>query len=180
MAVLRRPSALAIAGIVLVMRCLVGHANPITEPEAKANLLFNLPGFVEWPGDVLADGGRLSICVAGDPEVLGALRRFEGQSMNGHPVTSRAIADDGDPLGCHIVFVSGAREPALALVRRAVDRPVLTVGDGVQFARQGGALRVYFEQSRLRLEVNTSVAARTGLRLSSKMLGLARLVRSQS
>jgi hypothetical protein len=179
-AVLRRHSGLALAGAILALRCAIGYANPITEPQAKANLLFNLPGFVEWPADVLAEGSRLSICVAGDPDVLAALRPFEGQPMGGHVVTSRAIADDGDPLGCHIVFVSGAREQALGLVRRAADRPVLTVGDGVQFARQGGALRVFFEQARLRLEVNMTVAASTGLKLSSKMLRLARPVRSQS
>ena len=178
MAVLRR-SLLAIAGGLLAFRCATVFAAPVlTEPEAKASLLFNLAGFVEWPADVLGSGGRLSICVAGDADVLAALRPYEGRPVDGHPVTARAAADDDDPSACHILFVSGTREPALALLPRAADRPVLPVGDGGHFVRQGGVLRVFFVESRLRLEINTTTAARTGLKLSSKMLGLARLVRS--
>jgi hypothetical protein len=152
-------------------------AGPITEPQAKASLLFNLGAFVEWPQTTLAPAERLVICVAGDPDVLAALVAFEGRPIEGRNVTSRALVDQDDPSTCHILFVSASRD-SLALVQRVVDKPVMTVGDGPEFARQGGALRVFFEQSRLRFEINTSTVARTKLHLSSKMLGLARLVRS--
>jgi hypothetical protein len=177
-ALLKRSRFLSLAAGILVVRSLGLSANPITEPQAKASLLYNLPAFVEWPSATLGIGDRLSICVAGDPDVLVALKSYEGRAIVGHAVTSRAVVDDGDPTTCHILFVSGAREPALALVRRAADSPVLTVGDGLQFTRQGGALRVFFEQSRIRFEINTTIVARTRLKLSSKMLGLARIVRS--
>jgi len=160
------------------MPCFVSDAGPITEPQAKASLLFNLVAFVEWPGRALGPGDRVSICVAADPDIVAALRPYDGRAIDGHPVSSRAIADDADPSACHILFVSGSRAQGLALVGRAVDRSVLTVGDGAEFARQGGAIRVFFEQSRLRFEINTTVVSRAQLKISSKMLGLARLVRS--
>ena len=178
MAVLKRASLALAAAVLVAAGSLELSGNPITEPQAKASLLFNLPAFVEWPAAALGGTDRLAICVAGDPDVLVALRPYEGTAIVGHVVTSRALIDDGDPSTCHILFVSGAREPALALVRRAADRPVLTVGDGAQFTRQGGAVRVYFEQSRIRFEINTTTVARTRLKVSSKMLGLARVVRS--
>lgn len=180
MALLNRRTLIALGAAIIMARSLVSHAGPITEPQAKASLLFNLGAFVEWPATALAGGERLAICVAGDPDVLVALRPFEGRSIDGHAVVSRAVADDDDPSTCHILFISGSREQALALVRRAGDRPVLTVGDGPQFVRQGGTLRVYFEQSRLRFEINTTTAARTRLKISSKMLGLARVVKSEN
>lgn len=179
MAVLKRSRLVVLVVAMIAVRSLVSHAGPITEPQAKASLLFNLAAFVEWPSTALAAGDPLAICVAGDPDVLVALRPFDGRAIDGHAVTSRAVTDDEDPSTCHILFVSGAREPALALVRRAADRPVLTVGDGAQFARQGGTLRVFFEQSRLRFEINTTNAARTRLKISSKMLGLARVVKGE-
>jgi hypothetical protein len=160
------------------MPCLVSGAAPITEPQAKASLLFNLIAFVEWPSGALGPGDRVSICVAADQDVLAALRPYDGRAIDGHPVSSRAIADNDDPSACHILFVSGSRAQGMTLVRRAVDRSVLTVGDGGQFARQGGALRVFFEQSRLLFEINTTTVARAGLKISSKMLGLARIVTS--
>lgn len=180
MAVLKPRCAIALVFGGLALAGVAAYANPITEPQAKASLLYNLPAFVEWPAASLGAGDPLSICVAGDPDVLAALRPVESRAIDGHPLAPRPIDDDGDPSGCHILFVSGARAGALALVRRAADRPVLTVGDGGDFVQQGGALRVFFEQSRLRFEINATTVSRTRLRISSKMLGLARVVRSEA
>jgi hypothetical protein len=38
----------------------------------------------------------------------------------------------------------------------------------------------YFEDNRVRLEVNRAAAERTGLRFSSKLLGVARLVKPEA
>jgi hypothetical protein len=168
-----------IAALVVALRCPFadGAIGPLTEPQAKASLLFNLPAFVEWPPNVLGPGDRLNICVAGDLDVLAALRPYEGRQLDGRTVTSRAVEDSEDPAGCHVLFLSASREH-IAMLHRLADRPVITVGDAPEFAREGGALRVFFEESRLRFEINTTTVARTRLRVSSKMLGLARLVRS--
>jgi hypothetical protein len=170
-----------VAAVVVALRCplVAASGGPLTEPQAKASLLFNIAAFVEWPPNVLGPADRLGICVAGDPDVLAALRAYEGRQLEGRIVTSRAIGDDDDTAGCHILFVSASHE-RFDMVHRLADRPVMTVGDAPEFARQGGALRVFFEQSRLRFEINTTTVARTRLRVSSKMLGLARLVRSEN
>jgi hypothetical protein len=176
-ALLSGPGLVLAAGLI-VLRAFALGAGPITEPQAKASLLFNLISFIEWPAAALGPADRLTICVAGDPDVLAALRSYEDRQIDGRGMTARAIGDGEEPAGCHVLFISASRE-RLALVQRVANRPVMTVGDGPEFARQGGALRVFFEQSRLRFEINTSTVARTKLRVSSKMLGLARLVRSE-
>ena len=170
---------LVFTSVAILFRSLALYAGPVTEPQAKASLLFNLVAFIEWPAGALGPADPLNICVAGDPDVLSALRPYEARLVDGRAVTARAVADTEEPAGCHILFVSASRE-RLALVQRVADRPVMTVGDAPEFARQGGALRVFFEQSRLRFEINTRTVARTKLRVSSKMLGLARLVRSDN
>ena len=177
MAVLKRRGLLLAAVVVSTLCVPIVQAGPFTEPQAKASLLFNLASFVEWPPGVLAPTDRLTICVAGDQDVLAALRPYEAQQIDGHGVTSRAVVDDEDVSGCHILFVSASKD-RLGLVQRIAGRPIITVGDGPDFARQGGALRVFFEQSRLRFEINTTTVARAKLRVSSKMLGLARLIKN--
>jgi hypothetical protein len=175
-AVLTRGCALALVACVVAARSVLLSAGPLTEPQVKASLLFNLAAFVEWPTTALGDGDRLMICVAGDPDVLAALQPFAGKAIDGHLMASRAVGIQDDPSACHILFVSGAREQALTLVHRTADQPVLTVGDGAHFVRQGGTVRVFFEQSRLRFEINATNAARARLKISSRMLGLARVV----
>ena len=55
--------------------------------------------------------------------------------------------------------------------------PVLTVGEADRFARRGGMIGFFFEDNRVRLEVNRAAAERAGLRVSSKLLAVARLVK---
>ena len=172
----RRAIALAITAVALGRA--IGAAGPITEPQAKAQLLFNVAAFVEWPPAVMGPSDRIGICVAGDPDVFAALRSYDGRPIDGRAVSVRSLSPDEDPVGCHIIFIASSRD-RLALVHRVANRPVITVGDDPEFARQGGALRVFFEQSRLRFEINTTTVERTKLRISSKMLNLARLVKSE-
>jgi hypothetical protein len=87
-ALLKRRRLIALIGAIVVVRSFVLYAGPITEPQAKASLLFNLAAFVEWPPGALAAGDRLSICVAGDADVLLALRPFEGRAIDGHAIAS--------------------------------------------------------------------------------------------
>ena len=53
---------------------------------------------------------------------------------------------------------------------------ILTVADTGGFVRQGGMIGFVLEENRVRLEVNPQLAERSHLRISSKLLALARIV----
>jgi hypothetical protein len=53
---------------------------------------------------------------------------------------------------------------------------VLTVGDHDDFATTGGVIHFTRENYRVRFEINVRAAERAGLRISSKLLQLARIV----
>jgi hypothetical protein len=55
---------------------------------------------------------------------------------------------------------------------------VLTVGDSGDFSKRGGIVSVYFDQSRLRFDVSLVNANKAHLKISSKVLGLARAVKA--
>ena len=55
--------------------------------------------------------------------------------------------------------------------------PVLTVSDGKGFAQAGGIIELYVEGGRMRFAINVDATARSGLRLSSRLLGLAKVIR---
>ena len=56
--------------------------------------------------------------------------------------------------------------------------PVLTVSDGKGFSLAGGIIELYVEGGRMRFAINLDAADRSGLRLSSRLLGLAKIVRN--
>jgi hypothetical protein len=56
--------------------------------------------------------------------------------------------------------------------------PVLTVSDGKGFSLAGGIIELYVERGRTRFAINIDAAERSALRLSSRLLGLAKVIRN--
>jgi hypothetical protein len=147
------------------------HAQAVSlEYRVKAAYLFNFAKFVEWPRDAAA--GPLVICAAGR-NVFGDVldETLRGETINGRAVVARVILEP-DP-GCHIVFVPrGAM--AAAYVRAAQAAPILTVGESPDFIGLGGIANFILEGANVRFEMNPAAADRAGLRISSRLLRLAR------
>jgi hypothetical protein len=178
MAVLTRRSALT--GLVVLLLIAAGSGavssnepTQISEAQAKAALLYNLPSFVEWPAAKAA--APIMVGVAGATDVADALQLLSGGTQP--PLRVRAVSDLDDAAKYHVLFVSLERDAtSAALLHRVAELPVLTVGDAPGFTRRGGVIRVYFDRSRLRLEISQRNAARAQLHISSKLLALATVV----
>ena len=63
------------------------------------------------------------------------------------------------------------------LIEVLKDAPVLTVTDFGQFAAMGGTTNLFVEEGRIRFAVNLEATARARLRISSRLLSLAKLVK---
>lgn len=82
-----------------------------------------------------------------------------------------------DMTGCHVVFASKSEAAHVpAIIAAFAGKPVLTVGDMPDFARRGGIINFHLEGAKVRFEINRWAAQRSGFKLSSQLLGLARLV----
>jgi hypothetical protein len=146
------------------------------EPALKAAFLFNFAKFAEWPA--LPPGDPLVVCVVGDDRIAAALvETVRGEHISGHPIDVRRPQDSATWRMCHVLFIEGTEtrryEGGLDGVK---SRPVLTVSDGKDFSRATGIIELYVEAGRLRFAINVDAAERSGLRLSSHLLGIARVV----
>ena len=140
------------------------------EYRVKAAFLFNFAKFVEWPPE--ADAGPLQICVAGRNVFGDALvDTVRGETINGRPLAVRVILEP-EP-GCHVIFVPrGAATQAY--LRAARTSPSLTVGESPDFIAQGGMVNFTLDGTSVRFEIDREAAERVGLRISSRLLRLAR------
>jgi YfiR/HmsC-like len=140
------------------------------EYRVKAAFLFNFAKFVEWPAE--ADGGPLQICVAGRNVFGDALAdTVRGENINGRPLAVRVILEP-EP-GCHIIFIPRGAASA-AYLRAARGTPSLTVGETRDFIAQGGIVNFTLDGTSVRFEIDPEAAERSGLRISSRLLRLAR------
>ena len=53
---------------------------------------------------------------------------------------------------------------------------VLTVGEGDRFAREGGMIALVVDNRRVRFDINPAAAQNGGLKLSSRLLNVARSI----
>jgi hypothetical protein len=148
--------------------------------QAKANLLYNIAKFVEWPDVQAIPGSPLVFTILGEDDLAGELAGvLSSKSVNGHPVFVRFARRPQDARGSQILYVASSALPQLEAALAAVDTSaILTVSDAPGFAAHGGMVGFSTEGDRVRFEVNLDRAERTGLKLSAKLLSLARLVSS--
>jgi hypothetical protein len=149
-----------------------------SEHAVKAALLLNFARFAEWPaGSPQAAAASVSICVIGrDPFGPVLERTVAGRSASQRPVVVRRPGGEELKL-CHVVFVSSSEAGRIGEVLDTLaDQAVVTVGESDSFARRGGLIGLVVEHDFVRFEVNLAAARRSRIELSSKLLGLARLV----
>ena len=153
------------------------------EAEVKAAFVYNFLKFVDWPAHAVPKPEQpLSIAIVGEGSVADAVADLLGGKRVGeHPlIVMRVGAGDSLP-DVHAVFVTATdREKALRTLATRASAAVLTIGDAHEFASRGGMIGLYLEDRRVRFEVNTDATDAKGLRVSSRLLALARLVRSSS
>ena len=165
-------------GTLLLGASAVLASQSVTQATLKAAFLFNFAKFVEWPVDQ-SHAGPLTVCVLDDAAVEDSL----AQLVNGPPAASRSMsllkaARSRSLRLCHVLYL-GDPDPgrAVATLDEVKGAPILTIGDGDQFARGGGMIGLFIEDGRMRFAINPDAAQRAGLRLSSRLLSLAKIVK---
>jgi hypothetical protein len=152
-------------------------AQAVTQPTLRAAFLYNFAKFTEWPGDPASS--PLTLCVLDDSAVEGALGELVGAS----PINGRAVVISRGPSGtrlraCHLLYVGDTNSARTAAILDELQgAPVLTVSDGAEFIRNGGIIGLIVEEGRMRFVINPATAQRAGLRLSSRLLQLAKISR---
>lgn len=150
-----------------------------TDVVLKAAFVYNFAKFAEWPA--LRTGQAIAVCIVGDDGMAAEFdKTANGKGIGGHVVAMTRPVDTSTWSACHVLFIADteARRSAkeLFLIRTA---PVLTVSDAPGFARGSGLVELYVEDGRMRFAINVDALGRSGLQLSSRLLGLAKIIRDR-
>lgn len=181
---MRRLLALVLAGSTTLLLAATPSTgspprDPLPEYPVKAAFLYHFVEFVEWPQASPLPPDTVTIGVLGrDPfgDVLD--KAVLAKVAAGRTLVIRRFASASALEPCAILFISSSEMGHLPeILAHLQGAPVLTVGEADRFARRGGMIGFFFEDNRVRLEVNRAAAERAGLRVSSKLLAVARLVK---
>jgi hypothetical protein len=152
------------------------------EYQVKAAFLYNFTKFVEWPPDAFKTSkDPIQVCVLGRNPFGSSLDDLtRGKSVEGRAFALRQVSDAHEASTCQILFVSAAAVSHFrSILGRLKPDGILTVGEAEGFASEGGIINFTLDGGHLRFEINLDAAEHAQLRISSKLLGLAQIIRTE-
>jgi len=150
------------------------------EYPVKLAVLYNFTKFVEWPARSFRDPrAPLAICIVGhDPFSADLEGELRTRTVGEHPVDVRKLRSTDTLSVCHVVFIPVTeKDDADKIVQGLKGSSTLTVGETKGFAAEGGIINLMVEEDSVHFEINQLAAERAGLKISSKLLSLARIVK---
>uniref|UniRef100_A0A831XEJ6 YfiR family protein n=1 Tax=Geobacter metallireducens TaxID=28232 RepID=A0A831XEJ6_GEOME len=177
---LLRPASILLILAFFVLSVLSVHAQERlpNEYQVKLAFLINFTKFVEWPENAFADDrSPIVLGILGDNPFGSNLDSVKGKTIHGRKLIVNRFRAVDDIRGCHILFVSSSERHNLPRIAPFLRQSgILSVGDMEKFAQKGGVINFVVENNRVGFEINLEAGRRAGLRISSKLLSLARIV----
>jgi hypothetical protein len=175
------PTDLIILAILIVAPGIVlPQTKPATdEDEVKAVFLFNFAQFVEWPPEAFqtADSPIVIGLLGRDPFGVYLEKTIENEIVNGHPLVVERYSSVKQIQSCHILFINPGRTVKIESVLRSLkNKNILTVSNAADFTNQGGMIRFFNEDEKIKLEINLNAVKASNITISSKLLQLSEIV----
>jgi hypothetical protein len=151
--------------------------------QVKAAFLVNFPKYVDWPAEAFASANSpITVGVFGDENVAREYQNMtQGLVIDGHPVVLKRIQSEADLTGSfQILFIATSeRARAASILEKLKGSPVLLVGETDNFLDQGGMINLIPKNRKIRLQINLIAARQAHLKISSRLLVAADLVKGK-
>ena len=151
------------------------------EYEIKAVYIAKLTNFITWPDTVFShEDSPLTLCVLGDNPFSNNLENVAAKSRsNGRVLEVQYSEVLEDTQTCHILYISPSEHRRVTnIIENLEKRPLLTISDNHTFVQLGGMIELYRNKQRqIRLAVDLESIQETGLKVSAKLLRIAKVVR---
>jgi hypothetical protein len=152
--------------------------------QVKAAFLINFPKYLDWPDSAFpAANSPVTVAVFGDDDVANEFQNMiqSGLVVGGHPVMLKRIHSESEINGdCQILFIAASEKSRVSrIVEKLKGSPILTVGESDNFLEQGGMINLVPKNRKIRLQVNLTAAGGARLKISSRLLVAADVVKGK-
>ena len=154
------------------------------EHKVKAAFLYRSLKFIDWilPAELPADRTMI-LGVFGDGPMNRSLESINGRQVKGRKIIVKHIQQFSDITACNILYICAGSGDPVARGQRFKEillalegKNILTFSDSEGFADIGGMINLKFINSKVRLEINPKALKEANVRISSKLLRLAKIV----
>jgi len=163
------------------------------EYEVKSAFIFNFLKFIDWPGEkTAANNNQIIIGIIGEDPFGPAANVFKDKSVEDHKLVVKRFEsfeqirklsekDKNESIDalkrCHLLFICQSEQKQLHdIIEIVCNSSVLTVADTDGFIEAGGIINFFTEDNKIRFDINQAAAEKTGLKIRSQLLRLAKRV----
>ena len=153
-----------------------GRAASPTESEVKAAFLYKFTAYTDWPTQSFSRAeAPIVMGVFADERFARTLVSVVGTNrVRGRTLVVRKLQAADETRGCHLIFVAAAENARLSQVLATLkSQPVLVVGEGDRFCRDGGMIALRLASGKVRFEVDAGRILSAGLKINSQLIQLS-------
>lgn len=158
--------------ILMLFLPLLAKAEDPLETKVKSAYVYHLINYVEWaklPDDAF------HVCILGSDSMGTMLRELINRQVKNLPLKINA-EDIENPALCQLLFIGRSISNWRDIVAKLQGGNVLTVSDSENFAQRGGMVGFYSQEGKTKLELNPAVIHAANLKISAKLMEVARIV----
>ncbi len=175
---LRRNKSLPhLLGLVLLLS--IHHptqAQTLEEQAVLAALSLNIVRFTTWPTEAQLNES-ISFCVIGDNTVQQSFISIDHKAVGDKTLQLINLSRLRNFEECNVLYVSDLKQAILLQVfGQLKNRPLLTIGEGYDFAAQGGMVGLENINGKITLHVNQPIVSEANLTISARLLKLANII----
>lgn len=144
----------------------------------KAGYMANFARLVQWPENSFAsETSPIQLCVLNTDSFGDVLNAINGKLIRGRKLAVSACNSNSDLDRIHILFLNSSDTQLRALLIEKIGRkPILTIGEHPNFAREEGILNFKTMNNKIRFEINRERAEKSGLKISSRLYKIGEIV----
>lgn len=147
----------------------------------KAAFLCKFIKYMDWPSSIIVrNEGEFVIGVYGDSPIAGNLFSIMPKEVAGWKLKIIKIEDVEKVVETNMLFLSSSEEGQFPeIIDLLHNTSVLTVSDNDNFLERGGIVKFFTLDKMVRFEINLAAAKAADIKISSKLLRLAKIYHEQ-
>lgn len=157
----------------------LGHADT-QQAKLKAAFILSFAKFIQWPEP--KNRQHFVICLVGVERYRAIYTdKIDNKPLKDSVAKTKVMTFDEPVDECNVLYMGDLLASQRSLIHRRIgDQPILSVGEDSQFINEGGIIRFFARNNRLKFEINPNQAKAQRLRISSRLLSLAQIAKANT
>ena len=148
--------------------------NKVEESKLKAAFIYNFIKYIDWNTD---STNEFTIGIIGPSPIYQSLQEIAvSKTVNDKEIVVKHFDNPDDITFCNILFISENDPFSLSSVLAKVGKGTLSISEEPGLAAQGTAFNFVEVRDKLKFEANVKSINSAGLKASSQLLKLAKIV----